>query len=68
VAKHDQLDDRQRTEAAQLYGDAARKLLRDALSKGSRDVVHLKKATDLNPLRQREEFRKPVAELQGKGK
>jgi eukaryotic-like serine/threonine-protein kinase len=66
VAKHDKLDDKQRNEAVQFYGDAAMKLLREAVSKGFKDVVHMKKDADLNPLRQREDFQKLVAELEGK--
>ena len=68
VAKHDKLDDRQRQEAARFYGDAAMKLLRDAVSKGYKDVAHMKKDIDLDPLRQREDYQKLVAELDGKGK
>jgi serine/threonine protein kinase len=68
VAKHDKLNDQQRKEAAQFYGDAALKLLREAVSKGYKDVPHRKKDTDLDPLRQREDFQKLVAELEGKGK
>jgi serine/threonine protein kinase/tetratricopeptide (TPR) repeat protein len=68
VSKHDKLDDKQRKEATQLYGDAAMGLLRDAVSKGYKDVAHMKKDTDLDPLRQREDFQKLIAELEGKGK
>ena len=68
MAKHDKLDATQRKEAAQFYGDAAMKLLRDAVSKGYKHVAHLKKDTDLDPLRQRDDFQKLVAELEGKGK
>jgi eukaryotic-like serine/threonine-protein kinase len=68
VAKHDKLDATQRQEAAQFYGDAAMKLLREAVSKGYKDVAHMKKDTDLDPLRQRDDFQKLVAELEGKGK
>jgi hypothetical protein len=64
VAKHDKLDDKQRQEAALFYGDAAMKLLRDAVSKGYKDVAHMKKDTDLDPLRQRGDFQKVVAELE----
>ena len=32
-------------------GDAAMKLLRDAVSKGDKDVMHVKQDTDLGPLR-----------------
>jgi serine/threonine protein kinase len=67
VAKHDKLSDRQRKEAVQFYGDAAMKLLREAVSKGFKDVKQMKKDTDLNPLRQREDFQKLVAQLEGKG-
>jgi hypothetical protein len=65
VVKHDKLDDKQHKEAAQFYGDAAMKLLREAVSKGFKDVPHVKKDTDLDPLRQREDFQKLVAELEG---
>jgi serine/threonine protein kinase len=67
VAKHDKLDDKQRKEAAQFYGDQAMKLLREAVSKGYKDAAHMKKDTDLSPLRQREDFQKLLAELEGKG-
>ena len=43
------------------------KLLRDAVSKGFKDVRDMKKETDLDPLRQREDFRKLIAQLEGKG-
>jgi tetratricopeptide (TPR) repeat protein len=68
VAKHNKLNATQRKEAAQFYGDAAMKQLRDAVSKGFKDVAHMKKDTDLDPLRQREDFQKLVAELEGRGK
>jgi tetratricopeptide (TPR) repeat protein len=68
VARHDKLDDKRRKEAAQLYGDAAMKLLRDAVSKGCRNVAHMRKDPDLDPLRQRADFQKLIAELEGKAK
>ena len=68
AAKHQMLDDQQREESAQFYTDAALKLLRDAVSKGYKDVAHMKKDTDLDPLRQRDDFQELVAELEGKGK
>jgi hypothetical protein len=40
----------------------------DEVSKGYKDVAHMKKDTDLDPLRQREDFQKLIAELEGKGK
>jgi hypothetical protein len=68
LLRHPTRADGRRKEAAQFYGDAAMKLLRDAVSKGYKDVAHMKKDTDLGPLRQREDFRKLVAELDGTGK
>jgi tetratricopeptide (TPR) repeat protein len=68
VAHHAKLDDQRRKEAALFYSDAAMKLLRDAASKGYKDVAHMKKDTDLDPLRPREDFQNLVAELEGKGK
>src|SRR5262249_42509000 len=56
VAQHDKLDAKQRQEAAQFYSDAAMKLLRDAVSKGWTNLAHMNKDTDLDPLRQREDF------------
>ena len=44
------------------------KLFRDAVTKGYKDVPHMKKDTDLGPLRQREDFQKLIAELEEKGK
>jgi serine/threonine protein kinase/tetratricopeptide (TPR) repeat protein len=68
VAKHDKLDDKQRKEATEFYGAAAMKILRDAVRKGYKDVAHMKKDTDLEPLRQRVDFQKLVAQLEGTGK
>jgi tetratricopeptide (TPR) repeat protein len=68
VARHDRLDAKQRQEAAEFYGDAAMKLLREAVSKGYKDVPHMKQDSDLDPMRPREDFRKLIAELEGKGK
>jgi serine/threonine protein kinase/Tfp pilus assembly protein PilF len=67
VAKHDKLSDQQRKAAAQFYADAAMKMLRTALSKGYKNVTKMKNETDL-ALRQHEDFRKLLAELEGKGK
>src|SRR5262249_35621706 len=37
-------------------------------AKGYKDRAHVRKYTDLDPLRQRDDYRKLVAELEGKGK
>jgi hypothetical protein len=68
MAKHDKLDDKQRKEATQFYGDAAMKLLREGVSKGWKDVEPMKKDPNLDPLRRREDFKKLIEELEGKGK
>jgi serine/threonine protein kinase len=68
VAKHAKLDTTQRNEAAQFYGDAAMKLLHDAVSKGFKDVAHVKKNSNLDPLRQRDDFQTLIADLDGKKK
>src|SRR5262249_60080501 len=68
VARHDKLDATQREEAATCYGHAAVKPPRTAVSQGRQDVALMKKDTDLDPLRQRGDLQKLVAELEGKGK
>jgi tetratricopeptide (TPR) repeat protein len=68
VAKHDKLNATQRQAAAQFYADAAMQLLREAVSKGYKDLPNLKKDTDLDPLRQRPDFQQLITELEGKRK
>jgi hypothetical protein len=51
-----------------FYGDAAMKLLREAVSKGYKDVMHMKKDIIFAPICVRQDFRKLVAQLEGKGK
>jgi hypothetical protein len=65
VAEHEKLDEQQRKRAAQFYGDAAMTLLRDAISKGYKDVARMKEDTDLDPVRKRDDFQKLVRELEG---
>jgi tetratricopeptide (TPR) repeat protein len=66
VAKHTKLDAKHRQEASQFYGDAAMKFLGEAVSKGFKDVPHLKQDSDLDPLRLRKDFQKLIADLEGK--
>jgi serine/threonine protein kinase len=66
AAKHQKLNDQERKELARFYTDAALKLLRNAVSKGYKDVAHMKKDADLDPLRQRDDLQKLVAELEAK--
>jgi hypothetical protein len=41
-------------------------MLRDAVAKGYKDAAHMKKDSDLDPLRKRDDFQKLLAELEGK--
>jgi tetratricopeptide (TPR) repeat protein len=53
----------------QEYADRAMELLRKAVQAGFKDGAHMAKDSDLAPLRDREDFKKLLAELQGgKGK
>jgi hypothetical protein len=66
-----QADAGRRKQHAQFYGDQALALLRTAVARGYQDAAHMKKDTDLDPLRGRDDFRKLLAELDkgaGKGK
>ncbi len=40
--------------------------LKQAVAAGYKDVEHMKKDTDLDPLREREDFKKLIAELEAK--
>jgi tetratricopeptide (TPR) repeat protein len=68
MAENGKLDMKQRKEAARFYGDAAMMLLRDAVSKGYTDVARMRKDAALDPLRQRADFKKLLAVLEGKGR
>jgi serine/threonine protein kinase/tetratricopeptide (TPR) repeat protein len=50
------------------YAARALELLRQAVPRGWMEVAHMKKDTDLTPLRQREEFKKLMAELEANQK
>ncbi|HXG09730.1 MAG TPA: serine/threonine-protein kinase [Gemmataceae bacterium] len=63
VETHEKLDADQRKAAAQFYGDEAMKLLRDAVGKGWKDAAPMQKDSDLDPLRQREDFQELLREL-----
>jgi serine/threonine-protein kinase len=71
VEKDPQADAGRRKQQARLYGDQALALLRTAVARGFKDAAHMKKDTDLDPLRKRDDFKKLLAELEkgaGKGK
>src|SRR5262249_39617871 len=58
-----QFSETQRKEQAQTYADRAMATLRQAVQNGFKDVAHMKKDSDLDPLRQRADFQKLLAEL-----
>ena len=68
VDKDDQLDAAKRQVAVQFYGDQALAMLRAAVAKGYRDAEHMKKDKNLDALREREDFKKLLAELPAKQK
>ena len=64
VEKNDQLDAPERQAEMQYYADQTMAMLRDAVAKGYKDVEHLRTNKDLDPLREREDFKRLVAELE----
>jgi hypothetical protein len=67
--KDTKLTEGRRKELAKSYGDRALDALRQALAKGYKDAAHIKKDTDLDPLRGRDDFQKLLAEPEkGAGK
>ena len=67
VEKDDKLDAPKRQAEMQFYADQAMAMLRDAVAKGYKDADHMKKDKDLDPLREREDFKNVVAELEARG-
>jgi tetratricopeptide (TPR) repeat protein len=66
--KDAKLPEARRKELAQSYGDRALEALRQAVARGYKDADHLKKDTDLDPLRGRDDFRQLLAEVEAAGK
>ncbi|MFO0877702.1 MAG: tetratricopeptide repeat protein [Gemmataceae bacterium] len=66
VEKHAKLDAAKRKEMAQFYGDETMKLLREAVKRGYTDAAHMKKDSDLDPLRSRKDFQTLLTELEKK--
>ena len=64
VEKDDKLDEAKRRAEMQFYADQAMAMLRDAVAKGYKNAEHMKTDKDLDPLREREDFKKVVAELE----
>jgi serine/threonine protein kinase len=59
------LDTAKRQAAVQSYGDAAMKMLQNAVAKGFKDAARMKKDKDLDSLRAREDFRTLLRKLDG---
>ena len=58
------LAERDNQERAQAYADGAVATLRQAVQNGYKDVAHMKKDTDLDPLRSHPEFQKLMKEVE----
>jgi serine/threonine protein kinase/Tfp pilus assembly protein PilF len=68
VEKDTRLNETRRQELAQNYADQALALLRQAVAHGFKDAAKIKRVSELEPVRAREEYRKLLAELEGKAK
>ena len=68
VEKDDKMATAKRQAGIQFYGDQAVAMLRDAAAKGYKDVAHMNKDTDLDPLRKRDDFNKLLKEIEQKAK
>jgi serine/threonine protein kinase/tetratricopeptide (TPR) repeat protein len=68
VVKDAGLDEAKRKQLAQTYTDRALALLRQAIERGFQDAERMQKEPRLEPLRQRPEFGKLLAELEAKKK
>jgi serine/threonine protein kinase/tetratricopeptide (TPR) repeat protein len=66
VEKDDQLDAPKRQAEMQFYADQAMAMLLSAVAKGYKDIEHMKKNKDLDLLRERDDFKKMVADLEAK--
>jgi tetratricopeptide (TPR) repeat protein len=64
VSKDDKVAEPERRRKAEHYSARAVGLLRDAAAKGFKDVAHMKQDTDLDLLRDREDFKKLLHELE----
>jgi tetratricopeptide (TPR) repeat protein len=66
VDKDTKLAAAQRKELAERYAERSLKLLRQAVERGFKDAARMQKDSHLEPLRERPEYRKLLAELEGK--
>jgi serine/threonine protein kinase/tetratricopeptide (TPR) repeat protein len=68
ATKDAKLAEAKRKELAQDYGDRALALLRQAVERGYKDAERINKDSHLEPLRERDEFRKLLAQIASKEK
>jgi serine/threonine-protein kinase len=66
--KDDKLPEAKRKELARQYVDRALATLGQAVDKGYKDVEHLKKDPDLDPLRGHDDYRKLLSDIEDKAK
>jgi hypothetical protein len=66
VGKDAALSLAERGQLAEKYAARAVALLRRAATAGYKDAGHMKKDSDLDPLRSRDDFKKLIADLEGK--
>jgi tetratricopeptide (TPR) repeat protein len=64
VAKNEKASQEERDKQAAFYGDGAVKMLRDAVAKGFKDADRMKNDNGLDALRQRDDFKKLLTELE----
>jgi serine/threonine-protein kinase len=64
VEKVDKIETAKRQAAILFYGDQAMAMLRDAVAKGFNDALFMKQDDDLKALRNRDDFKKLVADLE----
>ncbi len=68
VEKDDKASDEERAKRVQFYGDQSVTMLRTAVAKGYKNAAHMKRDKDLDALRDRDDFKKLLAELEAKAK
>jgi hypothetical protein len=66
AGKDARLDEARRKELAGTYTERALALLRQAVAQGFKDAARMRENPDFKPLRGREEFKKLLAEVEGK--
>jgi hypothetical protein len=66
VQEDEQATKDERAKQAAFYGDEAMQMLKGAVAKAYKDAAHMKADKDLHPLRERDDFKKLLAEVEGK--